>query len=131
MSASAGVPCSAPHCGPQSPTPPVWTSFTSANSLPAVPARTAAKPSISASNRSPPCFTQNSLTAGIDPLIALEWLPVPHHIKITVDGTEPKIPVEVRQTVERLRPKSMLAETYGNLDAHPAIVNTRLDTSFE
>jgi len=25
----------------------------------------------------------------------------------------------------------MLAETYGNLDAHPAIVNTRLDTSFE
>jgi FkbM family methyltransferase len=76
-------------------------------------------------------FTQGCLAVSIDHLVALAWLPVPHHIKIDVDGIEPKVIAGARQTLENPRLKSILIEINSNLDTHWAIVDTLLDAGFD
>ena len=67
-------------------------------------------------------FVQGSVAATIDELVADGALPVPHHIKIDVDGFEPKVVAGARATLADTRLKSLLVETNGNLEDHRAMV---------
>jgi len=76
-------------------------------------------------------FTQGSFAATLDHLLAQGWLPVPHHIKIDVDGIEPKVIAGARQTLANPRLKSLLIEINSNLETHWAIVDALLDAGFD
>ena len=68
-------------------------------------------------------FVQGSIAATIDQLVAGGALPVPHHIKIDVDGFEPRVIAGARATLGDARLKSLLIETNRNLDDHRAMVD--------
>ncbi len=68
-------------------------------------------------------FVQGSIAATVDELVAAGALPVPHHIKIDVDGFEPKVVAGARATLADRRVKSLLVETNRNLDDHVAMVS--------
>lgn len=76
-------------------------------------------------------FAQGCVAAGLDFLVAQNWLPVPHHIKIDVDGIEPRVIAGARNTLNDPRLKSLLIEINGNLDEHWAIVDILLDAGFD
>jgi FkbM family methyltransferase len=76
-------------------------------------------------------FAQGCIAASLDFLVAQGWLPVPNHIKIDVDGIEPKVIAGAQQTIADLRLKSLLIEINGNLDAHWGIVDSLLDAGFD
>jgi FkbM family methyltransferase len=76
-------------------------------------------------------FAQGCLTANLDYLIEQGWLPVPHHIKIDVDGIEPAVIAGARQTLANPQLKTLLIEIDGNLDTHWGIVDTLLDAGFD
>jgi hypothetical protein len=65
---------------------------------------------------------QGSFAATIDELVASGEMPVPNHIKIDVDGFEPKVIAGARATLGEARVKSLLAETNRNLADHLAMV---------
>ena len=67
-------------------------------------------------------FVQGSVAATIDELVASGALPVPHHIKIDVDGFEPKVIAGARATLAGEGVRSLLIETNRNLDDHVAMV---------
>jgi len=67
-------------------------------------------------------FVQGSVAATVDELVAAGAMPVPHHIKIDVDGFEPKVIAGARATLAGKGVKSLLIETNRNLDDHLAMV---------
>jgi len=67
-------------------------------------------------------FVQGSVAATVDELVAAGAMPVPHHIKIDVDGSEPKVIAGARATLAGKGVKSLLIETNRNLDDHLAMV---------
>ncbi len=71
-------------------------------------------------------FVQGSISATIDQLVSSGAMPVPHHIKIDVDGFEPKVIAGALKTLENPAVKSLIIEINRNLDDHLAIV-TRLE----
>jgi hypothetical protein len=49
-------------------------------------------------------------------------IPVPHHIKIDVDGFEPRVIAGARATLRKPAVKSVLVELNQNLDDHRAMI---------
>jgi FkbM family methyltransferase len=69
-------------------------------------------------------FRQGCVAATLDELVAKGQVPVPNHIKIDVDGFEPKVIAGARTTLRDRRVKSLLIETNQNLDDHLGMVGT-------
>lgn len=71
----------------------------------------------------PTNFVQGCYGARLDELVAAGSIPVPHHIKIDVDGFEPKVIAGARETLRNPKMKSLLIETNQNLADHMAMVD--------
>lgn len=67
-------------------------------------------------------FVQGCVAATIDDLVASGAMPVPNHIKIDVDGFEPRVTAGARKTLANPAVRSVLIETNQNLDDHMAMV---------
>jgi FkbM family methyltransferase len=67
-------------------------------------------------------FKQGCIAATIDELVAKGQVPVPNHIKIDVDGFEPKVVAGARTTLGNPLLKSLLIETNQNLADHMEMV---------
>lgn len=67
-------------------------------------------------------FEQGSIACALDDLVEAGSLPVPAHIKIDVDGFEPKVIAGARRTLGREGVRSLLVETNQNLADHMAMV---------
>jgi FkbM family methyltransferase len=68
-------------------------------------------------------FRQGCIAATIDGLVASGEIPVPNHIKIDVDGFEPKVIAGAAATLARREVRSLLIETNRNLDDHRDMVS--------
>jgi FkbM family methyltransferase len=84
-------------------------------------------------------YKQESLTVGfqqgcvafrLDDLVANGWLPVPNHIKIDVDGIEPKIVAGAQQMLKEAAVKSLLIEVNPALADHREMVRTLNEMGF-
>ncbi|MBS1217233.1 MAG: methyltransferase FkbM family [Proteobacteria bacterium] len=67
-------------------------------------------------------FVQGCVAGTLDELVAGGAVPVPNHIKIDVDGFEPKVIAGARATLADPRVRSLLIETNPNLEDHRAMV---------
>ncbi|HLX24837.1 MAG TPA: FkbM family methyltransferase [Usitatibacter sp.] len=67
-------------------------------------------------------FVQGCYASTIDELVATRAMPVPNHIKIDVDGFEPKVIAGARKTLGDPAVKSLLIETNQNLADHMEMV---------
>ncbi|MFZ3321262.1 MAG: FkbM family methyltransferase [Usitatibacter sp.] len=67
-------------------------------------------------------FVQGCYAAKLDELVAAHEMPVPNHIKIDVDGFEPKVIAGARETLRDPAVKTLLIETNQNLADHMAMV---------
>jgi len=67
-------------------------------------------------------FVQGCYAARLDELVASGEIPVPNHIKIDVDGFEPKVIAGALETLRDPAMKSLLIETNQNLEDHMAMV---------
>jgi FkbM family methyltransferase len=65
-----------------------------------------------------PAFSQGCIAAPLDDLVSQGVMPVPDHIKIDVDGFEPKVIVGARHTIGNEKVRSLLIETNQNLADH-------------
>jgi FkbM family methyltransferase len=63
-------------------------------------------------------FTQGCIASRLDDLIRTGAVPVPNHIKIDVDGFEPRVIEGARETLADSQVKSLLIETNQNLQDH-------------
>lgn len=63
-------------------------------------------------------FTQGCVASTLDELVASGAVPMPTHIKIDVDGFEPKVVAGARATLADARLRSILVETNRNLADH-------------
>lgn len=67
-------------------------------------------------------FKQGSIAGSVDELVRAGAMPVPTHIKIDVDGFEPKVIAGARETLRDRAVHSLLIETNQNLADHRAMV---------
>ena len=67
-------------------------------------------------------FQQGCVAATLDDLVRAGEVPVPNHIKIDVDGFEPRVIAGATQTLADRSVKSLLIETNQNLDDHMSMV---------
>jgi len=67
-------------------------------------------------------YVQGCIAGTIDELVADGAIPVPNHIKIDVDGFEPKVTAGARRTLANAAVRSVLIETNQNLQDHMAMV---------
>jgi FkbM family methyltransferase len=67
-------------------------------------------------------FSQGCIAATLDELVGSGAVPVPNHVKIDVDGFEPKVIAGARATLRDPAVKSLLVETNRNLEDHLAMV---------
>jgi FkbM family methyltransferase len=70
----------------------------------------------------PVAFTQGSMAARLDDLVAAGQIPTPTHIKIDVDGIEPKVVAGARETLKSKAVRSVLIELNLNLADHRELV---------
>jgi FkbM family methyltransferase len=70
----------------------------------------------------PTRFTQGCIAATLDELVASGAVPMPSHIKVDVDGFEPRVVSGARTTLADARLRSLLVETNRNLEDHMAMV---------
>lgn len=75
-------------------------------------------------------FRQGSIAETLDRLVSNGQVPVPNHIKIDVDGFEPKIIHGARDTLSDRAVRSLLIETNQNLDDHRAMVRLLNEMGF-
>ena len=75
-------------------------------------------------------FRQGCVAATLDDLVRQGSVPVPNHIKIDVDGFEPKVIAGARRTLEKPAVKSLLIETNQNLADHMEMVGELNDLGF-
>ncbi|MGE5616783.1 MAG: FkbM family methyltransferase, partial [Bacillota bacterium] len=68
-------------------------------------------------------FRQGSIAGTVDELVAARAMPAPTHIKIDVDGFEPKVIAGARGTLAGPGVRSLLIETNQNLEDHRAMVH--------
>ena len=76
-------------------------------------------------------FQQGCYVAKLDELVAEGTIPQPAHIKLDVDGFEPKVIAGARRTIENPALKSVLIETNQNLADHMAMVGELKDLGFQ
>ena len=67
-------------------------------------------------------FIQGCIAYTIDELVEKGAIPVPNHIKIDVDGFEPKVTAGARKTLANPAVRSVLIETNQNLADHMEMV---------
>ncbi len=67
-------------------------------------------------------FTQGCIASRLDDLVKTNAVPVPTHIKIDVDGFEPRVIEGARETLMDRRVASLLIETNQNLQDHCEMV---------
>lgn len=68
-------------------------------------------------------FRQRCITGTVDELVESGQIPVPNHIKIDVDGFEPKVIAGAARTLARSEVRSLLIEINQNLEDHRALVS--------
>lgn len=68
-------------------------------------------------------FAQGCIAARLDELVEAGTVPVPQHMKVDVDGFEPKVIAGARRTLADPRMKSLLIETNQNLDEHQTMID--------
>lgn len=76
-------------------------------------------------------FAQGCVSATLDDLVASGAIPVPNHIKVDVDGIEPKVVAGARATLADRRVRSVLIEINSALDEHWQIVDLMLGLGFD
>lgn len=76
-------------------------------------------------------FAQGCYSTTVDALVAEGAMPLPTHIKIDVDGLEPKVVAGAREALRDRRLRSMLIEINTNLEPHRKLVDELLDAGFE
>ena len=69
-----------------------------------------------------PVFSQGCISARLDDLVAAGVAPVPDHIKLDVDGIEPRIIAGARGVLGDRKVRSLLVETNQNLPDHRQMV---------
>jgi len=69
-----------------------------------------------------PVFSQGCISARLDDLVAAGVAPVPDHIKLDVDGIEPRIIAGARGVLRDRKVRSLLVETNQNLADHRQMV---------
>jgi FkbM family methyltransferase len=67
-------------------------------------------------------FSQGCIADTVDSLVANARIPVPNHIKIDVDGFEPKVIAGALSTLAKKTVRSLLIETNQNLEDHREMV---------
>jgi len=67
-------------------------------------------------------FRQGSVAGTVDALVAAQAMPVPTHIKIDVDGFEPRVVAGCRRTLSQPGVRSLLIELNQNLEDHRAMI---------
>lgn len=80
--------------------------------------------------RMPVAFAQGCVAARLDDLVGGGLIPVPTHIKIDVDGIEPKVVAGARATLKDPAVRSVLIELNLNLADHRDLVRELNDTGF-
>ena len=78
----------------------------------------------------PVAFTQGSIACTVDELVASGAMPVPSHIKIDVDGFEPRVISGARRTLADATVRSLLVETNQNLADHMTMVDELAELGF-
>ncbi|NJN39801.1 MAG: FkbM family methyltransferase [Gammaproteobacteria bacterium] len=76
-------------------------------------------------------FAQGSVAVTLDDMVARGAMPVPHHIKIDVDGLEHRVMTGARQTLANEAVRSVLVEINTHLDEHWALVDLMLELGFD
>lgn len=76
-------------------------------------------------------FVQGCIAYTLDSLINNKFLPIPNHIKVDVDGFEPKVITGSRDTLAKTEVKSLLIETNQNLNDHKEMIHELLDFGFK
>jgi FkbM family methyltransferase len=69
-----------------------------------------------------PAYSQGCMSARLDDLVASGTVPEPDHIKIDVDGFEPKVIRGARGVIEGRKLRSLLVEINQNLADHRQVV---------
>jgi FkbM family methyltransferase len=69
-----------------------------------------------------PAYSQGCVAARLDDLVAGGVVPIPHHIKIDVDGFEPKVIAGAAKVLKDAKVRSLLIEINQNLPDHMALV---------
>lgn len=69
-----------------------------------------------------PAYSQGCVSARLDDLVASGAVPEPDHVKIDVDGFEPKVIAGMRRIIEGGKLRSMLIEINQNLADHRQLV---------
>lgn len=69
-----------------------------------------------------PEFSQGCVAARLDDLVAAGVVPIPHYMKIDVDGFEPKVITGSRKVLADRKLRSLLIETNQNLADHRQMV---------
>jgi len=83
------------------------------------------------SGRKPAAFYQGSYSTTLDILVSEGLLPVPDHVKIDVDGIEPKIVRGARATFADPKVKSVLIEVDTGVEDHWNMVDLMLELGFD
>ena len=68
-------------------------------------------------------FSQGCVSATLDELVESGAVPVPNHVKIDVDGFEPRVVAGARRTLRNPALRSLLVETNPALEDHRAMVD--------
>jgi FkbM family methyltransferase len=77
-----------------------------------------------------PAYSQGCVSLRLDDLVAQGTVPCPKHVKIDVDGFEPKVIGGARRTLADPRLHSLSIEVNGNLEDHRAMVRELTDRGF-
>ena len=76
-------------------------------------------------------FAQGCYSTTVDTLVAEGAMPVPQHIKIDVDGIEPKVVAGARETLRNPRVRSVLIEINTHLESHWDTIDAMLEAGFD
>lgn len=79
----------------------------------------------------PPAYLQGSYATTLDTLVSAGVVPVPDHVKIDVDGLEPRIVKGARETFADRRVKSVLIEIDTGLEDHWEMIDLMLALGFD
>jgi len=83
------------------------------------------------SQRKQGAYYQGSYSSTLDTLVSDGLLPIPDHVKIDVDGIEPKIVRGAQQTFANPKVKSVLIEVDTRIDDHWNMVDLMLALGFD
>jgi FkbM family methyltransferase len=70
-----------------------------------------------------PAYTQGCVAARLDDLVEAGVIPSPHHVKLDVDGIEPKVIAGARHVLAGGKVRSLLVEVNQNLTDHLEMVH--------